>query len=177
MKSTEEEVTMDNWIYEHSTDNKYRFSLGTKGERTLICFGVNPSTAEPTRLDPTLKSVERFALQNGYDSYLMLNLYPQRATNPKDMDKAPNIEMSRKNLEIINTYLSQDNCDIWAAWGTLIMMRPYLFSYLQEIYSTSQDKNNKWYTIGKKSKDGHPHHPLYLKKGLPLEPFDINTYI
>ena len=168
---------MDNWIYEHSDDNTCRYALGTKGERTLICFGVNPNTAEPEKLDPTMKTVERFALQNGYDSYLMLNLYPQRATNPKDMNKTENREIGDKNLEIIDKYLSKGNCDIWAAWGTLIMMCPYLFSYLKEIYSANQDKNNRWYTVGQKSKDGHPHHPLYVKKTEVLVPFNMDEYI
>lgn len=168
---------MDNWIYEHSDDNKCRYALGTKGKRTLICFGVNPSTAEPTRLDPTLKTVERFALQNGYDSYLMLNLYPQRATNPKDMDKIENKEIGDKNLEVIKKYLSQGNCDIWAAWGALIRMRPYLASYLYEIYYNCHGQHNNWFTRGNKTKDGHPHHPLYLKNTLSLEPFDIGNYM
>ncbi|MFR6424354.1 MAG: DUF1643 domain-containing protein, partial [Oscillospiraceae bacterium] len=46
----------------------------------LICIGINPSTAQPGDLDNTLKSVERIALGNGYDSFTMFNVYPQRAT-------------------------------------------------------------------------------------------------
>ncbi len=168
---------MDNWIYEHSDDNTARYALGTKGERTLICFGVNPSTAEPTSLDPTLKTVEQIALQHGYDSFLMLNLYPQRATNPKDMDKTRNRKIGKKNQEVIAKYLSQCNCDIWAAWGTLITTRPYLASYLYNIYYSCHGHSNNWYSRGNISKDGHPHHPLYVKKTDVLKSFDMDEYL
>jgi len=73
------------WIYRQSDDKKNRFLLGKRGEKTLICCGVNPSVASPEDLDPTMKNVQRFAEKNGYDSYLMINLYPMRATNPDEM--------------------------------------------------------------------------------------------
>ncbi len=34
------------------------------------------------------KSVERLAAANGFDSWIMFNVYPQRATDPNDMDKS-----------------------------------------------------------------------------------------
>ena len=57
------------WLYvpDHYAD--YRYILGTRGENPLICIGINPSTAQPGDLDNTLKSVERIALGNGYDSF------------------------------------------------------------------------------------------------------------
>ena len=74
------------WIYDHS-EPKARYALGRKGIRPFVCFGVNPSTATPARLDPTVASVARFTEDHGYDGWLMLNLYPQRATNPDKMHK------------------------------------------------------------------------------------------
>ena len=65
------------WLYVPNTYGEYRYILGTRGERPLICVGVNPSTAAPGDLDPTLKSVERVALHNGYDSFIMFNVYAQ----------------------------------------------------------------------------------------------------
>jgi len=65
------------WIYVNNDDNSIRYALGTKGKKTLFCFGINPSTAEPNNLDNTLKKVQKIALNNGYDSWLMLNVYPK----------------------------------------------------------------------------------------------------
>ena len=59
------------WIYVPNFYSEYRYILGTRGEKPLICVGINPSTAAPDDLDNTLKSVERVALHNGYDSFIM----------------------------------------------------------------------------------------------------------
>ena len=77
------------WYYEPHTYQNYRYVLGRVGKHPLVCIGINPSTAQPGALDPTLKSVERLAAANGFDSWIMFNVYPQRATDPNDMDKTP----------------------------------------------------------------------------------------
>ena len=77
---------VNRWLYVPDFYSEYRYILGTKGENPLICIGINPSTAAPDDLDNTLKSVERIALHNGFDSFIMFNVYAQRATNPDDME-------------------------------------------------------------------------------------------
>ena len=78
------------WLYVPNTYSEYRYILGTRGKKPLICVGINPSTAAPDALDPTLQSAQRIALANGYDSFLMFNVYAQRATRPDDMEHALN---------------------------------------------------------------------------------------
>ena len=72
-------------------------SWGPGAKNPLICVGINPSTAAPDALDNTLKSVERVAHFNGYDSFLMFNVYAQRATNPDDMELTYNQEPIRES--------------------------------------------------------------------------------
>lgn len=48
---------------------------------------------------------------------------------------------------------------------------------LNEIVKSIEYTNCKWITIGKKSKNAHPHLPLYLKTNSELENFDIYKYI
>ena len=81
------------WLYVPPFYDEYRYILGTRGDNPLICIGINPSTARPGDLDNTLKSVERIALGNGWDSFIMFNVYPQRATDPNAMDRAFNAEL------------------------------------------------------------------------------------
>ena len=45
------------WLYVPNRYCDYRYILGTRGSRPLICVGINPSTAAPNALDNTLKSV------------------------------------------------------------------------------------------------------------------------
>ena len=70
----QEDYDSEKWLYVPCRYDEFRYILGTKGKKPLICIGINPSTARPDALDNTLKSVERTALFNGYDSFLMFNL-------------------------------------------------------------------------------------------------------
>lgn len=165
------------WIYVPPYYTEYRYILGTRGYRPLICVGINPSTAMPGALDNTLKSVERIALANGYDSFIMFNVYAQRATVPDDMEKEMNEYLHHQNMEAFRYALSiNESPAVWAAWGTIVEKRQYLFSCLSDMISIGEELGAKWYKAGACSKKGHPHHPLYLKKDAALEDFDIKTY-
>jgi len=165
------------WIYKCNLKDEIRYVLGIKGKKTLLCFGVNPSTAKPEELDNTLKSVDRLTINNEYDSWIMMNLYPQRATDPNNIHEKIDNEIHRINLYHIKDILSKTNADIWAAWGTLIEKRPFFIDCLKDIYKLTQDYNCKWLTIGKESKFGHPHHPLYLNSKEHVKQFDIDDYM
>ena len=71
------EYDREKWLYVPNAYTEYRYILGTRGKNPLICIGINPSTAKPDDLDNTLKSVERTAHFNGYDSFIMFNVYAQ----------------------------------------------------------------------------------------------------
>ena len=77
---------VDAWLYAPTTFLPYRYVLGKRCERPLVCIGINPSTADPMRLDPTLQSVERIAARGGFDGFMMMNVYAQRATVPNELD-------------------------------------------------------------------------------------------
>ena len=100
------EYDVSKWPFVPNIYTEYRYILGTRGSRPLICIGVNPSTAAPDRLDPTMQSVQRIALQNGYDSFVMCNVYAQRATSPKDMDRKCNGKLHQENLRAFMCALS-----------------------------------------------------------------------
>lgn len=165
------------WYYEPHTYQPYRYMLGRVGRRPLVCIGINPSTAQPGALDPTLKSVERLANANGFDSWIMFNVYPQRATNPNDMDKMPDRALCDENLRWLQAVLAQTEPTMWAAWGTLIEKRDYLPGLMREMVALTREKNIPWVTFGPRSKKGHPHHPLYLRKDSAPEPFDVENYL
>lgn len=169
------------WLYVPNAYTEYRYILGTRGKNPLICIGINPSTAKPDDLDNTLKSVERTARFNGYDSFIMFNVYAQRATNPKDMDCSFNGQLHNENMNafryILSSYGEGNKPAIWAAWGTIIEKRPYLIDCVREMIEIGNEYGAGWYTVGKRSVKGHPHHPLYLKNNSPVEEFDIGGYI
>ncbi|MBQ4129508.1 MAG: DUF1643 domain-containing protein [Ruminococcus sp.] len=173
-----DEYDTSRWLYVPDFYSEYRYILGTKGENPLICIGINPSTAAPDDLDNTLKSVERIALNNGFDSFIMFNVYAQRATNPDDMEENFNEFLHSENMKAFEYVLklSKGRASVWAAWGNIIEKRDYLSECVLTMAEISKRYNALWYTAGKISVKGHPHHPLYLKKDSKLDNFDIDTY-
>ena len=169
------------WLYVPDFYTEYRYILGTRGEKPLICIGVNPSTAAPDDLDNTLKSVSRIAAGNGYDSWIMFNVYAQRATDPDDMDLTLNETLHRENMRAFEYILKNVgegvSPSVWAAWGTIIEKRPYLKDCVLDMVSLGRKYGAKWYSAGKRSVKGHPHHPLYLRKDSTPAPFDVENYL
>lgn len=166
------------WLYVPDFYTEYRYILATRGRNPLICIGINPSTAAPDDLDNTLKSVERIADGNGFDSFTMFNVYAQRATRPQDMEKALNPQLHRENMAAFDYILR--HCEqpptIWAAWGNIIEMRGYLKDCVLDMIDIGEGYGARWVTAGARSKKGHPHHPLYLRKDSGLDPFDVRAY-
>lgn len=168
------------WIFVPNYYTQYRYILGTRGDNPLVCVGINPSTAAPDSLDNTLKSVERIARYNGFDSFLMFNVYAQRATDPDDMERECNARLHRENMKAFDYALSLDKGGhpaIWAAWGTILEKRDYLPGCVWDMIEIGRAHNARWYSAGKRLKKGHPHHPLYLRKDSVLEPFPVEDYL
>ena len=169
---------VEKWLYVPNSYSEYRYILGSRGKKPLICIGINPSTAAPDALDPTLQSVNRIALSNGYDSFLMFNVYAQRATRPDDMEKTMNPLLHEENRKAFRYLLSlSPQPAVWAAWGNIIEKRDYLTDCMRDFLADGKAVGAKWYTAGPLLKSGHPHHPLYLKRDTKLLEFDIEAYL
>ena len=168
---------MEEWLYEVNGDNTIRYMLGKVGKKTLVCFGINPSTAEPNKLDATLESVQRIALHNEFDGWVMFNVYPKRDTNFNDLHDICNDIAHKENIRIIKQYFeSKAEITAWAAWGNHLYERDYLIPCFKEIYSAINSDKVSWVATGV-NKTGSPKHPLYQKKDSNLNKFDMNSYI
>ena len=175
-ESTEYDV--EKWLYAPNFYSEYRYILGTRGKNPLICVGINPSTAKPDDLDNTLKSVQRIAAGNGFDSFLMFNVYAQRATRPDDMERQCNLRLHEENMKAFRYLLSiAEKPAVWAAWGAIIEKRRYLPECVADMLAISREYDARWFCAGPISKKGHPHHPLYLRKDEKLKLFDAEEYL
>lgn len=165
------------WLYERTPDNSARFVLGPVGQNPLVCFGVNPSTATPEKLDPTVTRVKGFADRNGHDSWIMLNLYPQRATDPDDMDRVPSAALKAENERQIAQLLADRQLTLLATWGGLITSRTYLPALLRDIVKLTDAAGCDWVSLGDPIGGGHPRHPSRAPGAMVLQRFDMARYL
>jgi len=76
-----------------AVDGRYRYwltrSCGTPWTGSTVRYvnfiGLNPSTADATRDDPTVRRLRGFAKSWGYDGFWLTNLFAFRATDPADL--------------------------------------------------------------------------------------------
>lgn len=139
----------------------YRYLLGVPGTHPLVVFGVNPSTASDLQDDATISRVRRMAELTRCDSWIMLNLYPQRSTNPRGLheDGRENQSYIEANLAVMAEVLKRyPNAFLVAAWGNLVDSRRYLRQCCASIVSLAAGR--QWHMVGTPTKAGNPHHPL-----------------
>ena len=165
----------DGWIYIGDDDERY--VLGLPGTYNLLIFGVNPSTATPEKDDATIRKVRKIVEASGYDGWIMVNLYPQIATDPDALHDTPDKKLSSNNIKILKAISQQYKIGAaLAAWGNLINKRFFLGEELIKILDVLEG-DFEWYHLGKSTKSGNPRHPLYLKADEKFEYFSVRDYV
>ena len=151
-------------ITSHGT---YRYALWRIWDEflpTVAFIGLNPSTADETEDDPTIRRCVNYAKTWSYGGIYMLNLFAFRATEPKVM-KAATDPVGPSNDTNILKYAKK--CDkVIAAWGT----NGTLNNRNIDVETGLGSHGIKLWCL-KKTAGGHPNHPLYLKKDLKPIPF------
>ena len=144
----------------------YRYALWRvwdSGGESLAWIGLNPSTADEQKDDPTIRRILDFSKRWGYKGAVMLNLFAFRATHPEVMMDALDPAGPENNNVIANF------CDVStvviACWGNLgsfqgrdICVRPLI-------------KPQSKLRCLKLTEQGQPWHPLYVKKTTTPKPF------
>lgn len=139
---------------------KYRFSLWRVWDesRPMVAFvGLNPSTADARKDDPTIRRCVAFANASGYGALTMLNLWAFRSPYPADLNWTVTNEEGI-NLDTIIRVGGQ--CSrLVAAWGTHGDKSDRAVEVLRQF--------PEWWCLGT-TKGGQPRHPLYVKATQPF---------
>jgi len=165
-------------LYKTNEADTARYVMGVYHKHPLIAIGVNPSQATLQKPDMTVSKVKKFALQLGFDGYIMLNVYPQRATAPDSLHRKKFAPWAAKNLRTIADVLAgtAPRPVLWAAWGNLIETRPYLGQCLRDIYQLAAQYDPQWIRLGELTRKGHPRHPSRMSYSNASYPFDTLAY-
>ena len=165
-------------LYQCDKKDRLRFILGKEGAKKLFVIGLNPSTANKEKTDTTAAKVEQVALQNGFDGFVMANLYPLRSTDPKGLHKRKNTELFESNLHCIFELARKEReLIIWAAWGGDIESRRYLRESFFRLEKMIKKLGGRWIHYGQLRKDGHPRHPSRLSYAWQFQTFDTSHYL
>lgn len=133
----------------------YRYALWRRWDRggPLVMFiGLNPSTADETEDDPTIRRCIGFAKLWGAGGLCMTNLFAFRATNPRDMIDHLDPIGPENNFWLQE--VAARSGMIIAAWGAHGKHKGRDRDVLNIIPTL--------YCLGT-TKDGQPRHPLYIK--------------
>lgn len=137
---------------------QYRYRLSrlwdTRVPR-LIFIGLNPSTADATSDDPTVRRLISFAREFGYGAFDLLNLFALRATDPRKLQ-----EHSHPVGPENDDWLFGQVGDVVVCWGT-----PGV--YLDRGRYVANRIKQQLYCFGI-NQNGTPKHPLYLPKDTVL---------
>lgn len=137
-----------------SSDRVYRYALTRAwlgGSGYVAFVGLNPSTADESENDPTIRRCMRFAKDWGYAGLLMVNLFAYRATKPEDMMAATGPVGGRNDAWL--TAVDSASAMVVAAWGA----KGGFMGRDKQVRALIP--NMKCLRL---TKDGHPGHPLYL---------------
>ena len=151
-----------------------RFALSKHGDNTLIVVGFNPSTADEITPDRTMQSVMRLCNSNGYDGFVMLNLYPLRSKSPDELPEVCDEELHRRNFRVIIDMLDEyGQADVLLAFGDLVYKRQYTLNSAKELLNILNRKNRRTLCIDI-LQSGMPRHPLYARSDSRLKPFTLS---
>ncbi len=142
---------------------RYRYTLwrSWSGEPDVAFCGLNPSTADETIDDPTIRRIIGFAKAWGYHGVVMLNAFAFRATDPKVMKAEADPVGPENDLAI--RVISWDVDKVVACWGTH-------GSFRDRDMEISSMLCGRLYCLGTNA-DGSPKHPLYLRGDSALVPW------
>lgn len=147
-----------------SGDGRYRYRLWRIWEPNkplLNIIGLNPSTADATEDDATMRRCIGFAEREGFGGLVMTNLFAYRATDPSAMRRADD-PIGQENDQHVRE-AAQQCSQVWFAWGNggrFLDRNTHVLSLIER----------ECHCLGTTGL-GEPRHPLYLRKDEQIAPY------
>jgi hypothetical protein len=145
-----------------SADRTYRYGLRRIWDAalpSLLMIGLNPSTADERRDDPTIRRCVGFARDWGYGTLVVANLFAYRATDPRQLRRAVD-PVGPRNDYWLRRYAAAADLVV-AAWGNhaaLLRRDRAVRALLPALHCIRRNRS------------GQPAHPLYLPARLRPQP-------
>jgi hypothetical protein len=150
-----------------SEDGKHRYWLLRSWDaspRMMLIIGLNPSTADDTEDDPTIRSCIRLATSNGYGGFIMCNLYSFITAYP-DVLRANMAEANRQKSNETLVRMIRNTHHTVCAWGSWSFIDARADEVIEMIKANAK---NGPFCFGVNN-GGSPKHPLYLNSKTKID--------
>ena len=142
---------------------KYRYKLYRDvdmfGDKVIAFFGINPSTADESTDDPTVRKMRGFGERNNCKRFIIANVFAFRATDVNELATAIDPKGPDNQKHILDV-IGEANILV-PCWGSRDKIPKSLHKYLDEFLETLLASGKPVYCFGK-TVSGDPKHPLML---------------
>lgn len=142
----------------------FECSAETNAHKYAMFIGLNPSTADETKDDPTIRKCIGFAKRWGFGALCMTNLFAFRATKPQDMKRTDNPCGKGNQHHLLHNAAFAGI--IIAAWGKNGCYRQQDLTVMQWLESLGVRLH-----CLRQNLDGSPEHPLYIPYETTPKPY------
>jgi hypothetical protein len=151
-----------------SEDGIYRYELTREWDegRHALWIMLNPSTADASQDDPTIRRCISFSQRWGFGGLRVCNLFALRATDPKELLGCPD-PVGPENDDYILKNAELASC-VHLAWGTKGALKGRAEAVVQLLRATGR----QYLLCLGTTKDGHPKHPLYIRSDVQPLPYN-----
>lgn len=157
-----------------SPDGKSRYTLSRvwdDNKRTLMFVMLNPSTADASVDDATIRKCIGFAQRGGYGAILVVNLFAFRARDPEDLKKAgfPYSPVDDSVIREALIEMEENDGTVCCAWGAKARW-PKVAARAEQVLRIIRESGARPKAL-RILEDGIPSHPLMLSYECTLKDF------
>lgn len=161
---------MNSAVISECESYRYRLDRDVQSEGLVFAyFGINPSTADASTDDATVRKWRGFTMRNGGSRFIVGNVFSLRSTDVKGLDSANRrhvpvmgIDHDRHIGEIIAEADILIPC--WGATGKIDRnLRPCIGDLYRKLHASGKPVMTFGFTAS-----GDPKHPLMLGYSTPL---------
>jgi hypothetical protein len=160
-----------------SDDGRYRYRLWRRlrsvnryEERRFLVVMLNPSTADASVDDATVRRCRAFAVADGATVLEVVNLFALRARDPtvllRPMSAVDRAGPMNDRAIAAAVGLAHRVVVAWGIGGDIWRTRAL------EVQALIRASGLVPHSIGPPTKNGQPRHPLYLRRDSPLQPWE-----
>ena len=139
-----------------------------EGSKVFAFFGVNPSTADATLDDATVRKWRGFTLRNGGHKFIVGNVFSYRATDVRELGKV-DIHIGPDHFNHIDQIMAEADVLV-PCWGDSGKVPKHLRGMMGLLLLGLRDSGKPVMLFGL-TKSGDPKHPLMLGYNTPLTPW------